>query len=179
MANTQDLLSFESIFLLRFQEYLKTKVPELNYINQDLGQLEYYTMDRPAVAWPCALLDMSDTNYADQLNNVQEGTAVIVVRIGFNPFSATSNLQPEEVRKKGLFYYELEQKVYQALQGWDADGLCQPLTRIRKTTEKREEDAFRVRVLVFTTMFEDDGAQKESYKLTLPLDIEAELTPPN
>ena len=176
MANDQDLLSFESKFLLRFQEYLETAVPELKYINQDLGQLENYSMDSPAVAWPCCLLDLNDTQYADLFNGVQEANpCTVTVRLGHNPFSATSNLQPEAVRIKGLFIYELEQKVYQALQGWTADGLCSPLTRIRKVTERREEDAFRVRVLIFTTAFEDDGAKKESYKLTLPIELHPEI----
>lgn len=176
MANDQDLLSFESKFLLRFQEYLKTEVPELKYVNQDLGQLEYYTMDSPAVSWPCALLDLNDTTYSDLLNNVQEANqATVTVRIGHNPYSGTSNLQPEDVRIKGLFIYELEQKVYQKLQGWTAGGICSPLSRIRKVTEKRDEDAFRVRVLIFSTAFEDDGATKAVQKLTVPITVDPEI----
>ena len=172
-----ELQSFFAQLLLKLQEHIKTEVPEIRYINQDLGQLEVYDMGSPAVSWPCVLVDMSDTNYADLHQGVQEANiCTVVFRLGFNPFSQTSNLQPEEVRKLGLYYYELEQKLYQALQGYNADGLCQPLTRTRMATEKREEDAFRVRVMIMTTAFEDDGASLP--KITINPDLEIDFDTP-
>ncbi|RXK57555.1 hypothetical protein ESA94_20365 [Lacibacter luteus] len=170
----QEFLSFEATFFERLVAYLKEQVPELQYLNWDLGQLENYEIS-PPVAWPCALIDIDDTNFTDQLQLVQEANTVVMIRIGFNPFSNTSNLQPAAVRAKGNYYWELEQKVYKALQGWDADGLCSPLTRIRKVKERREEDSFRVRVLLFATRYDDDSAMKESYKLQVPMELDAEI----
>ncbi len=167
--------AFFSQLLLLIQSRIEEMVPEVRYVNQDLGQLEVYTMDRPAVSWPCLLIDMSDTNYADLMQGVQEANlCTIVVRLGFNPFSQTSNLQTEAVREKGLAYFEIEDKVYAALQGWDGGGLFSPLTRIRAVTEKREEDAFRVRVLIFTTAFEDDSASPAKETVDRPaIDLDA------
>ncbi len=172
--------------LIAFQARIADKVPEIKYVNQDLGQLEVYTMDRPGVSWPCLLIDFNDTSYSDLGNMEQEGELNLLCRLGFNPFSQTSNLQPEDVRKKGLYYYALEAKVHAALHGWqpmfntgvqDDDGndilepLCQPLSRRRGFTEKREEDAFRVRGLAFTTGFNDDGASPVRTTITPRLDI--------
>ncbi len=171
-----ELQSFFAQLLLKLQAHIKEKVPEIKYINQDLGQLEVYDMDSPSVSWPCVLVDMSDTNYADLHQGVQEANmCTLMFRLGFNPFSQTSNLQPEEVRKLGLYYYELEHKLYIALQGYAADGFCQPMTRTRMATEKREEDAFRVRALIFTTSFEDDGASPERSTIHPDLDLEFEI----
>ena len=171
-----ELQSFFAQLLLKLQAHIKTEVAEIRYINQDLGQLEVYDMGSPSVSWPCVLVDMSDTNYSDLHGGTQEANVcTILFRLGFNPFSQTSNLQPEEVRKLGLQYYEIEQKLYQALQGYDADGLMQPMTRTRMATEKREEDAFRVRVLIFTTSFEDDGARPVVNTINPDLEMETEI----
>ena len=47
-------------------EKLKT-IDGLRYIDQDIGQLEHYEM-RPAVSWPCCLIDIAEFNYSDQQN---------------------------------------------------------------------------------------------------------------
>jgi hypothetical protein len=153
---------FEEL-LIQMQARLKDQVPEIKYVNQDLGQLEVYTMGSPSVDWPCFLIDFVDTNYNDLLEGEQECELTIHGRLGFNPFSQTSNIQSEDVRRLGLYYYEIENKVHAAFHGWqplksDGSALCQPLSRRRAATEKREEDAFRVRGMAFTTGFIDDGA---------------------
>lgn len=164
-----NITSFEGQFLVLMQERMAELVPEIRYCNIDLGQLE---MEQPPVSWPCCLLDLSDTQYADLFNGVQEANpCLVVMRIGSTPFSNTSNLRPESVRAKGLYYFELEDKIYRAFQGWTADGLCSPLTRIRKTTEKREVDIMRVRPMLFTTAFQDDSASPAKERLVRPMNL--------
>jgi hypothetical protein len=160
MANT----SFFAQLLIMMQERLMENVPDIRYSNQDLGQLE--APGDPPVSWPCALIDMSDTQYADLMGGTQEGNVCTVsIRLGFNPYSQTSNLQPQAVREKGLSYYDLEDAIYRCFQGWTGNGMFSPFTRVRAVTEKREEDRFRVRVLIFTTAFEDDGARPAMQKM--------------
>lgn len=165
------MIETKSIFiemLLGIQNRFDEHLPEFRYINQDLGQLEDPS-DRPPVAWPCCLVDFSDTNYADLLRGVQEANlCTVVFRLGFNPYSATSSLQPDTVKEKGLEYLTLEHKVYQVFQGWTCNDLCSPFTRIRAVTEKREEDRFRVRSLIWTTAFQDNGAASGNIKLKRP-----------
>lgn len=56
-------------------ERLTTKVPALRFIEQDIGQLENYEI-RPAVSWPCSLIDIDDIIFSDA------GDALIQIRVG-------------------------------------------------------------------------------------------------
>jgi hypothetical protein len=166
--------------LIAIQTRIADTVPEIKYVNMDLGQLEVYALDSPSVNWPCLLIDFNDTTYADLHGGLQEADAMMMVRLGFNPYSQTSNLQPEDVRRKGLAYFAIESKVHAALHGWQplkesGKALCQPFSRRRATTERREEDAFRVRMLGFTYGFMDDGASPVKLKQKANLDIQHEI----
>lgn len=150
--------SFFAQLLLLIQEKFANDVPEVRWVDQDFGQLENYE-ERPAVLWPCVLVDFTTTSYDQMTNKEQLGLPTIQFRIGFNPYSNTSSSTPVPYREKALEYYELEDKIYQKFQGWDAGGLMQPITRTIGGTEKRE-DAIRVRLMNFTTMFTDKSAKE-------------------
>ena len=165
--------------LIAIQKRIAEKVPEIKYSNIDIGQLEVYTLDSPSVDWPALLIDFPDATYDDLHGYEQSGDFNIVTRLGFNPFSQTSNLQPEEVRRNGLYYFELEQKVVNAMHGWqplkpDGTPLCQPFSRRRVATERREEDAFRVRAIGFTSAYNDDGAAPARDTIEPEMNIETE-----
>ena len=91
------------------------------------------------------------------------------MRIGFNPFSGTSGVTPLEQKQKALAYYEIEQQVFTAFQGWDGNGLCQPMTRTYGGTEKNRADLLRVRTMLFTTTFMDDTATPATIAAPRPL----------
>lgn len=167
--------NFFGELLIAIQKHMATAVPEIKYMNIDLGQLEFYTLDSPSVSWPCLLVDFNDTNYSDLLEGVQEGEMMVNFRLGFAPFSQTSNLQGDEIKRLGLRYFSIENKVHAALHGWqplraDGEPLCQPFYRRRASTERREEDAFRVRGMYFSTAFHDDGASP--LRVTIQPDME-------
>jgi|SRR5665213_820312 len=152
--------SFFAQLLLKLQDQITAQVPEIKWIDQDLGQLEHYEI-RPAVAWPCVLIDFGHTNYDEMPGNVQWGNASFTLRLGFPSFSPAQAGAPLSVKQQALQYYELEQLLYQAIQGYNADGLIQPATRITAMTERREGDNFRVRILAFNTTFMDDSAAEQ------------------
>ncbi len=130
---------------------LDTLVPELRYINHDLGQLEE---PRPSVSWPCALLDFDEFEFTDVGGTLRQlGDGFVVIRLGLQQWSGTSNLKATGIREKGLQYYELERKVFDALHGWAPTGFGRFLRR-KASTEKRDDD-IRVRLLVFTLNFEE------------------------
>ena len=71
--------------------------------------------------------------------------------------------------------YEIEAKLFKALQGWQPTGqdgisIGEPLTRLQVITEDRKDD-LRVRMVYFTTTIEDTSASPvyttESPKLDL------------
>lgn len=142
--------------LLKIYDRMGNAVPEIKYIGQDFSQLEAYDI-RPAVAFPCCLIDFIGTNYDQMQNNRQWGNAAFQLKLGLDNFSSDTNFSPDAVKEKALLYYDIEYKIYKAFQGWDADGLIQPITRINDAKEPRE-DLLRVRIITFNTTFEDDGA---------------------
>ena len=148
MANT----SYFGMLLIELCDHIKAQVPEVRWVDQDLGQLEEYEM-RPAVTFPCVLIDFAATSYNDLSDNAQTGETTILVRIGMNPFSKSNVQAPTEVREKAVEYYDIEQKVHQCLQGWQND-FTSALARRSADTENRN-DKLRVRLLTYETSYED------------------------
>lgn len=156
-------------------ERLSNQVLELRYINQDLGQLENYGM-RPAVAWPCCLIDISDFNYSEQNNEkVQLAAGAVIIRTGLIQYSDSSNLSNDEIRNRALQFYELEDKIYKALHGW-APPTMGRLLRRADGTEKRDDD-IRVRVTRYELAYTDNGAINSYSRVPRP-DIIAGFTKP-
>ncbi|MBN8834584.1 MAG: hypothetical protein ABS68_00175 [Niastella sp. SCN 39-18] len=124
---------------------IKALVPEVRYINQDMGQLENYEL-RPAVSWPCLLIDVDDFKYSQvQGNTTQMAEGIVTLRLGLVQYTQSDNLVPDNIRPNALAYYEVEEKITQALHGWAPTGWSR-LMREKSGTEKRDDD-IRVRVL--------------------------------
>jgi hypothetical protein len=160
---------------LDLSDYLKTAVPELRWIDQDFGQLEHFEY-RPEVTFPCALIDFAMANYSAMAGLTQIGEVSINIRLGFSPFSKSYQLAPMNVKKKALEYYSIEQKVFEAIHGWAPEtSYCQPLIRVSTTTEQRDNDAqgLRVRVLTFSTAYEDESklSSYQKKQATMEIDI--------
>jgi len=149
--------SYFALMLLNIQARITALCPEIKWIDQDLGQLEEDT-ERPRVQWPCLLIDFPEASYDEMQNQRQWASATIQFRLGFNPFTSSAMVTPLPSLQLALSFYELEQKVFIALQAWNGEGLCQPLTRTKGRTENGRADMFRVRVMTFTTTFQDSSA---------------------
>lgn len=152
------MVSLFAQLFLAIQDKIVADVPEIVWIDQDLGQLESYSV-RPNVQFPCVLIDFPNTVYSNNGQQVQwADIGSISIRLGFAPYTSANSEAPDISKEDALNYYELEHKLYMALEGFDADGAVQPLNRISAQTENRD-DTFRVRQLVFTTATEDDSAK--------------------
>ena len=145
---------------------LNTEVAELKWIAEDLGQLEEAEI-RPSVNFPCALIDFPNTNYTNLTDNNQQGIPSITVRLGFNPYSNAHSELPDSSLEKSLKRFEIEQKVINALNGWGVENLFQSLVRTNVSTEKRG-DGMRVRIITFTTMYQDGYQQQTFQTVTKP-----------
>ena len=147
-------------------EKLIAEVPELRYIDQDLGQLENYEI-RPSVSWPCGLLDIEEFKYSDQQSHaIQLAEGIVSLRLGMVKYTDSNNLVSAHIRENALQYYELEHKVYKALHGWNPPGFGKLLRRA-SGTERREDD-IRVRIMKFATSFTDDSAKKVKTVIARP-----------
>jgi hypothetical protein len=141
---------------LTIQTQLAT-IADLKFIDLDTGQLEYKDLhQRPQVLLPCALFDFAKANYTDLSENYQEGELLLEVRIGINPYTQATNFFTDTQKENALSFFNIEQEVYLALQGW-ATQYFGPLTRVNLQTEKRN-DKIRVRVMQFKFNYVDSTA---------------------
>lgn len=118
-----------------------------------MGQLDHYDT-RPAVSWPCLLIDMGGFDFSNMGEKAQTGEGELVLRLADDPYSATTNITPEQVRKKGLFFFELEFALHKALHGWSPGEESGSLIR-RSSKPELREDKFRVREMRYRLSFED------------------------
>lgn len=163
--------SFFSKLYLDLSDHIRQAVPEIMWIDMDFGQLERFRY-RPGVNFPCVLIDFPQANYSNMAELSQIGDVLVAVRLGFAPFSQTYQEAPQNIREEGLKYFDLEQKLFEAVQGWNNE-YCQPLSRVSAATEQRDndEEGLRVRVLTFSTGYEDDSNYRTYQKVAASPEI--------
>jgi len=145
-----------SRLLTAMQERIGAVVPEIACVDQDRGQLN--TKVRPAVQWPCVLIDMETFAYDNLGANVQTAEGTVSVLLGFAPNGPTASGTPEEYKEMALGYYELEWKLNKALHGWIAGEGFGYLTRTSAKCQHRT-DGYRVREIRYSLAFDDRSTQ--------------------
>lgn len=142
---------------LAVMEQLKQEVPELKWIDLDEGQLEYYT-ERPTITYPCVLIGVSLPRCEDYYGKVQTCDATVIIRVIQSiPTRRTNSVATDQVRETALERYDLVEKVYAALQGFDSAEFS-PLSRTRQNKETRQDGLFVYRI-EFSTAFKDLTAE--------------------
>ncbi|KQT17411.1 hypothetical protein ASG31_08345 [Chryseobacterium sp. Leaf404] len=156
--------NFFANFLLDFQNRITEKVPEIKYIDQDLGQLGQDSEDeRPPLVYPAILIDFPSTDYTNISGGAQVGAVQISIQLIFAPFSQSWQKAPQPVKEKALEYLAIEQKVHKALQNWEADYF-QALVRTNIRSQNNNDIGLRVRNLNYTTQYEDYSPIDEEFK---------------
>lgn len=145
---------FSKLYIdLLFQ--LQTQVPELKWIEQDLGQDQ--TDVRPNVAFPAALIDFPRADYSDMGELGQMSTVSVQIRLMVSTYSQSYAAAPTSTREDALDYFELEHKVIEALHGWQpSGGYCQPLVRRSVSSQNRGDIGLRIRSITFDTDYESE-----------------------
>lgn len=146
---------FANIFLA-LQQHIHDSVTDLKYIDRDLGQLK--ASARPPVSWPCLLIDFEDFDFENLGENVQTAKGTVVLRLGFAPFSNSSQVTPSPYLQQAIGYYDMEWELHKTIQGWAPGNEFGSLIRTSTTTQKRT-DAYRVRELRYSIAFEDYSAK--------------------
>ena len=83
---------------------LKTEVPGLRWIDAEEGQLN--TGERPAVAFPCCLIDISYPSCETHMGGRQKINAQIQLRVAFQAGGSTNAAAPKLVRERGFAMVE-------------------------------------------------------------------------
>jgi len=149
---------FANLFLA-VQQHIQDTVPAIVYIDQDLGQLKNNDKPsfRPAVSWPCVLIDFDDFSFQNLSENVQTVEGTVVLKLGFAPFSSSGQATPTTYKEKAIEYYDIEWNLNKTMQGWTPGNDYGYLSRSTSITEKRN-DAIRVREIRYRIAFEDYSA---------------------
>lgn len=147
------------IILTDIQERLMLKVPAINYVDEDWGQLDDYSPNFP-VKWPCALVDCFGANYENLGNKVQMGLATIRIQIADVKLSNSSGKAPAEQKTKSKSFYLLMKEVYKALHGYTAHDHYSALIRVSEKRLRRN-DGVRVHEMLFTVEIKDIIAKKQ------------------
>lgn len=120
----------------------------IKWIDMDYGQLE--AEERPAVAFPCALVDIAYPNCTDEFEESREQSCdcVVTVRLAFLPRGATHAAAPQLQRTLAFSILDNVKEVASALHGLTLAGSTEPLSRKSQLPERRD-DGLRVYQLQF------------------------------
>ena len=162
---------FANIFLA-LRARIQSQVTAITYIDQDLNQLK--PAARPPVSWPCALIDFEDFNFDKMGDNVQIANGTVVVKIGFAPYSNTSQATPDPYTEQALGYYDIEWSLHLALQGWSPGDDYGHLIRTSAITQKRP-DNYRVRELRYSLTFEDYSTKPQQQYTPATLTVDDQI----
>lgn len=123
-------------------------VSTLRWIDWDSGQLDTLNQ-RPAVAFPACLVDISYPACDDISQFGQIVTANVTLRLAFMPAGETNHKSP--VRDEALAVFDVVDAVHNALQGWGSDELSN-FSRLNAQPEKRK-DGLKVYRITYQTAF--------------------------
>tara|TARA_R100000306_G_scaffold62377_2_gene69152 strand:- start:1312 stop:1761 length:450 start_codon:yes stop_codon:yes gene_type:complete len=119
-------------------------VPGLNYVDEDWGQLDYYSPN-PPVKWPCSLIDITGASFADKgwnrQNNTypQTGEALVSITVANLKLTNTSGRAPQSQKNAGWSIWDLIQEVHEAVQGFRPVPNCGALIRRGLRRTKRDD----------------------------------------
>jgi hypothetical protein len=167
---------FANVFLA-IQQRIQNEIPDFVYIDQDLGQLKNDSPARPNVAFPCALIDFEEFYFDNISENAQLANGTVVLKLGFAPFSNSSQSTPLNYIQSALSYYDLEWTLHNTMQGWSPTDDSGYLIRKEVCTQKRY-DTLRVREIRYRLTFEDYSTVNTVQKVSEPAIIEPQLDLP-
>jgi hypothetical protein len=128
---------------------LETNVPALRWIDWDNGQLE---AERPAVTYPCCLIDLIYPSCDDIAKQEQIADVEIVLRISFDHRGATNAATSAENRTTAMSVFDTIEDVHKQLQGWTNTWTLSPLSRKSAIREKRRNNKPVYRITYTTTL---------------------------
>ena len=96
------------------QKRITEKVTTLKYIDEDWGQLDYYS-NNPPVQWPCCLIDYGTIAWKNLGGKQQQGTATIILYVANLKLTNTSSKAPTTQRTQAWQIQDIIQQVHQCV----------------------------------------------------------------
>ena len=141
------------------QDKLTREVPTLKYIDQDWGQMDFFM--NPPVKYPCALIDIQSAQYSNTGKLIQQGTAMIVIRLFDLKISNSSGKAPERQKENAQKIWQLIEDVNKALHGQNflQEGCGLPIREQMRRT-KRQDGCYQTE-LYYSVQFTDNSCEPE------------------
>lgn len=134
--------------LTDIQTRLLSKVTALKYVDEDWGQLDYYSPNMP-VQFPAALIDASDATYTNEGKLIQLGTVQVRLRIADMRLGNTSGRAPQGQKAAAFGIFGTLKQIHRALHGWAGSPHYSRLIRQSSKRVKRD-DGVRIYEIVYT-----------------------------
>jgi hypothetical protein len=132
-------------------------VTGIKYIDEDWGQLDYYSPDFP-VKYPCVLIDLAQVPWSNQGKLIQMGLVSVSIRVANMKLSNTNVKAPASQQAAAASIFDLLTSIHQALHGWTADSMNGPLTRTL-TRKVNRDDGIREFEMIYSVQIIDDSAK--------------------
>lgn len=130
----------------------ENKVPELRWIDSDQGQLN--VSERPPVAFPCCLVEMSYPQCTTHMAGKQRVRVRFQLQVAFNVWGTANASAPQESREKALQQYDTLQNIHKALQWWSFGRKINPTSRVSVLTENRS-NGLKIFRMIYESEFMD------------------------
>lgn len=126
------------------------KIPALKWKDLEAGQLQE---EQPPIAYPCALIDVSERRRQNIETKIQRVYATITIDVIVKALGETNSNITEPVRSNSLEYFTIADAVYKQLQGYTDSNFneFENTSQIPKQTRK----GLKVIQLVFETSYND------------------------
>lgn len=109
----------KSTIIKDLQDMLSESLPNVKYIDKDLGQLDY---EQPPVGWPCILIDILEMDIR-HLNDLNEKDSPILALTVANKRSASGSAHaPRASKEKSYETLDLTDQVHRLVQNFSAAG---------------------------------------------------------
>lgn len=170
-------MTFEKQFILELQELLRVKVPEIRFVDQNLGQWGNDNF-KAAVSFPGLLIDFPNTGYSEIAGGDDLALNTIQFTLFFDINSQSYNLAPLAIRQKALDYYELEAKLVRVVKKWQTDYFTS-LVRTTATSRNQNELGLRIRELNFVTEHEEYVEDETESEIVVVIDFNGQMQQTN
>jgi hypothetical protein len=144
------------------QNRLLAQVPDLKYVDEDWGQLDYYSPN-PPVKFPCALIDIFRADWSNEGKLLQTGLVQVRIILADWRISNSSGAAPAGQKEKAMAVRVLERQIFQALHGWSGSRNYAKL--IRQSSLRVKKEGMRQLETTYATQLTDASAMPQLAQL--------------
>lgn len=142
-------------------------VPGLRYVDEDWGQLDFYSPN-PPVQFPAAVVDCINVTYTNEGKLGQLGDVQIRIRVADQKLTNSSGKAPTTQRTQAFAIYDLLRDIHKALHGWTKDKAAGYTAPIRTSLRRAQrQDGMRIHELVYTCRIVDATARPATMRFAV------------